>query len=63
MDAGASARHDTVNWGHIGADVVQYGGVDKRYDIVREEGEERPAARTLTKDPERTAMPLEHAPM
>ncbi|KAL6779060.1 hypothetical protein ACKKBF_B18930 [Auxenochlorella protothecoides x Auxenochlorella symbiontica] len=44
IGAAAATTHDAVvDWGHLGADVVQYGGQDKRYDMVREE--ERPLPR------------------
>lgn len=31
------SQQGAVNWGHLGADVVQYGGGGKRYDMVEAE--------------------------
>lgn len=35
IGAAAGAAHDAqIDWGHLKADVVQYGGGDQRYDIL-----------------------------
>ena len=33
----AETHGDAVDWGHMKADVVQYGGADRRYDILADD--------------------------
>lgn len=40
----AEAHGDTVEWGHLQADVVQYGGGGKQYEILADDSLPHPAA-------------------